>query len=196
MTLAGTFEKTPAEREPFSINIANRLGGESIKHVVWSSSQPDELLVGTGVNGLGAPTNTGSSISCWLAGGAAPKFYTVHALVTTSTGRVVESGFGLQMRDDRADRGAARLSRVGLGSLSTAPPGVAPLFDTTRAIQLGLITTALALPGVWVVGNAMKVKNFTGWKLVGTALIVSASLTALVLLWESMRAQRVASVSN
>jgi hypothetical protein len=189
MTLAGTFEKSPAEREPFSINVASRVGGESIKHVAWSSSEPDELIVGTGVNGLGAPTVNGTNVGVWLAGGAAPKFYTVHALITTSTGRVVESGFGLQLRDDCADRGAARLTRGGVGAISPSGSASPQLFDTTHAIQLGLLTTALVLPGVWAVSRAMKVKNFNGWKLVGTALVVSASLTALMLLWASMRAR-------
>lgn len=166
MSLVGSFTKTPVERADYEIDLGPELAGDSVADIAWVSSSPAELVVGTGANGLPAPSLVGAKATVWLGGGAPGKFYTVNANVTTTGGRVLVRGAGVQVIDDSAAPGAS-LARtttsavafsgtnvaVGVGAFAATAAGAWMLCRRDR--RLALIGAALATGGLLALGMVL-----------------------------------------
>ena len=153
--LLRSFDKESSERLDYEIDLGPALAGDPVANISWRGSAP-ELVVGTGTNGLPGASLKGTKATVWVSGGVPGRFYTVNADVTTTGGRELSIGFGVQVTDSTGISPRTPASR-GMGGLTTVPdPAQSPdLFWRSRPVQItGLVGgVGLTAVGFWLVGR-------------------------------------------
>lgn len=183
---AGTFTKAAGAKLDYTLDVRKRIAPSRVHHVSWSTDDP-ALVVGTGNNGLPAPSNTDGEITVHLGGGRPGHTHTVQALITVPDGRVFDEDFQVVVKGE-ASNSTARHELAGIGD--PAPLATAPETETQIALRIltrTAVQTAFIAPALWAVGKGMKIKGLEGWRLVWISFSVSSAVTAGAMLIEALR---------
>lgn len=97
-----TAEKQPSERRQFTMDFAAKMS--TLETIVASSPAPvitSEKICGSATDlTIETPTISGQTLIMWISGGATGERYRIEAVITTSTGAILE-GDGIMSIGDK-----------------------------------------------------------------------------------------------